>query len=725
MRTVVALVLVVVSARAEAKEPAAATALGKIDAAPPGEDDELYRCDKAKADVAVTFKPGTELADLVAWAMSFTCKNFVYSSRVVAGRSLTVTVVAPSRMTPAEAWRLFLVALHGMNLTVVPKGKVLEIVELPQARRHAVPLVKPGAAAPSDEQVVRVLFRPARIPVDDLAAALKPLASADGEIVPLTRAGLLVVTDTGAHLARMRELADEIDQGGPDAGIYTLPILRARAADLAPLLRELLAGDPPAAPAAGKEVPATEAAPLRILVEERSNTLVLLASRAGYERARALVERLDVDVEGGGAGGAHIVALRHGDAVKMAETLGALLSGAAAAAGGSAPARPTGKPDPTAGAIEGQVRVTADAASNSLLVWAGARDFVAVREIVRQLDVPRAQVFIEAMIVEVTAGQTRDVGVAWHGGKISRRGDLWFGGLASDSLNSVSFAKAAENGELGWSGFLGGVMGVPIPGVESLLGTSIPSFTVLFQALAENDHVDILSSPTLMTTDNIQATLEVGQNVAYKSGVKGVSATPGLALEDIKRDKVGLSLEVTPHVGAGGEVRLDLEITVQDIIGADDLGPTWSERKVTNTVVVRDADTAVIGGLVGHKKRKETSKVPLLGDLPVLGHLFKSTHTEERKTNLVILLTPYVLADPLDRARAVDRVLARRSEVLGALERLDAMHMRPHPDGTRLRGLVAEIDRKVREVEGQRSILDSLDLGPAIPAGPLESAPAP
>jgi general secretion pathway protein D len=369
------------------------------------------------------------------------------------------------------------------------------------------------------------------------------------------------------------------------------------------------------------------------------------------------------------------------------------------------------------------VRVTADAASNSLLVWAGARDFVAVREIVRQLDVPRAQVFIEAMIVEVSAGQSRDVGVAWHGGTISRRGDLWFGGLASDSLNSVSFGKAAESGELGWTGFLGGVMGVPIPGVEKLLGTSIPSFTVLFQALAENDHVDILSSPTLMTTDNVQATLEVGQNVAYKSGVKGVSATPGLALEDIKRDKVGLTLEVTPHVGAGNQVRLDLEITVQDIIGADALGPTWSERKVTNTVVVRDADTAVIGGLVGRKKRKETQKIPLLGDLPVLGHLFRSTHTEERKTNLVILLTPYVLADPLDRARAVDRVLARRSEVLGALERLDSMQMRPHPDGTRLRGLVAEIDRKVREVEDQRAVLDSLDLGPDIPAGAVEPAP--
>ncbi|HEU5057151.1 MAG TPA: type II secretion system secretin GspD [Kofleriaceae bacterium] len=728
MRATAALVIVLAAGVAEAKEKSANTtaeALGALDAAPPGEDDELYRCGKATADVAVTFKPGTELADLVAWAMSFTCKNFVYSSRVVAGRTLTVTVVAPSRMSPAEAWRLFLVALHGMNLTVVAKGKVLEVVELPQARRHAVPIVRPGAAGPAGEQVVRVLFRPARIPVDDLAAALRPLASADGEIVPLARAGLLVVTDTGAHLSRMRELVEEIDQGGPEAGVYTVPLARARAADIASLLRELLAGDGPAAaaPPTGKEAPPSgEAAPLRILVDERTNALVLLATRAAYARARALVERLDVEVDGGGGGSAHILALRHGDAVKMAETLNAMLSGAAAAAGSDAPrpSRPAGKADPTSGAVQGQVRVTADALSNSLLVWAGTRDFVAVREIVRQLDAPRPQVFIEAMIVEVTSGQTRDIGVAWHGGRVSRRGDLWFGGLASDSLNSVSFARAAENGELAWSGFLGGVMGVPIPGVEKLLGTSIPSFTVLFQALAENDHVDILSSPTLMTTDNMKATLAVGQNVAYKAGVKGVSATPGLALEEIQRDKVGLTLDVTPHVGAGGQVRLDLEITIQDIIGQDELGPTWSERKVTNTVVVGDADTAVIGGLVGRKKRKVTSKIPLLGDLPVLGHLFKSSHAEERKTNLVILLTPYVLADPLDRARSVDRALARRTEVLGALERLDAMEHRPRPDGTRLRGLVAEIDRKVREVEAQKALLDSLDLSPDVPSGPVE-----
>jgi len=262
---------------------------------------------------------------------------------------------------------------------------------------------------------------------------------------------------------------------------------------------------------------------------------------------------------------------------------------------------------------------------------------------------------------------------------------------------------------------------VPIPGVESLLGTSIPSFTVLFQALAENDYVDILSSPTLMTTDNVKATLSVGQNVAYKSGVRGVSTTPGAALESIDRQKVGLTLDVTPHVGAGSEVRLDLDITIQDLIGQDELGPSWSERKVTNTVVVRDADTAVIGGLVARKKQKVVSKVPLLGDIPVVGHLFKTTHSEERKTNLVVLLTPYVLADPLDRARSVDRVLARRSEVLGALERLDAMEMRPHPDGSRLRGLVAEIDRAVRQVEEQKALLDSLDMTPTIPAGPVDT----
>ena len=741
MRTAAALVIVLTAGVAEAKEKkeekaekSTAEALGAIASAPPGEDDELYRCGKTKADVAVTFKPGTDLADLVAWAMSFTCKNFVYSSRVVAGRSLTVTIVAPSAMTPPEAWRLFLVALHGMNLTVVPKGKVLEVVELPQARRHAVPVVKPGVAAPAGEQVVRALFRPARIPVDDLAAALKPLASGDGEIVPLARAGLLVVTDTGAHLARMRELIEEIDQGGPEAGVYTLPLARARAADLAPILRELLGGDGPAATAAtaaGKEAPAADAAPLRILVDERTNALVLLASRAAWTRARALVERLDVEVDGAGAGSAHILALRHGDAVKMAETLNAMLSGAAAAdssdgarprgAGKPDPTAGAGKADPTAGAVVGQVRVTADALSNSLLVWAGTRDFVAVREIVRQLDAPRAQVFIEAMIIEVTAGQTRDIGTVWHGGKLTKRGDLWFGGLATDSLNSVSFGKAAGEGGLAWSGFLGGVMGVPIPGVEKLLGTSIPSFTVLFQALAENDHVDILSSPTLMTTDNIKATLVVGQNVAYKSGVSGVSAaTPGVAFEDIQREKVGLTLDVTPHVGAGGQVRLDLAITIQDLIGEDALGPTWSERRVTNTVVVGDADTAIIGGLVGHKKRKVSSKIPLLGDLPVLGHLFKSTHSEERKTNLVILLTPYVLADPLDRARTVDRALGRRAEVLGALERLNAIEMRPRPDGSRLRGLVGEIDRKVREVEEQKALLESLDLSPELPSGPVE-----
>jgi general secretion pathway protein D len=711
-------------ARAQDAAQGDADALGRLDQRPPGEDEALYLCGKASAEVTVNLRPGADLTDLVSWAMGFTCKNFVYSSRIPGGRSLTATVISPSKMSPEQAWRLFLVALQSMNLTVVAKGNVLEIVESPTAKRQALPLYRPGSRAPGGEQIGRILLRPQRVSVEDLVTALQPLASADGELVPLPRAGLLVATDHGSHVARMRELVEEIERAAPDAEIFTLPVTRARAAEVAQIVREVLAIE--ATPAKGGDPAPAAGSPLRILIDERSNALVIHATRAAYQRARALVERLDIDVEGGATSRAHVVPLRYGDAEKMAATLSALFGGGPAAAARPRPAAPAGSAEGRpaasgeAAAVEGQVRVIADPLSNAILVWSSTRDFLAVREIVRQLDGPRAQVFIEAMIVEVATGSRRDVGAAFHGGRLDREDNLWFGGVGHEELSSlVDLGRAAESGQLGWTGLMGGVIGGPIPGLESLIGTTIPSFAVLFRALASNDHVDILSAPTLMTTDNVKAVLSIGQNVAYKSGVSGVTGTPGVALESIQREKVALTLEVTPHVGAAGQVRLDLDLTIQDLLGTGEFGPTWSERKVANTVVVGDGDTAVIGGLMARKKVSTVSKTPLLGDLPLFGHLFRRTRSEEQKTNLVVLLTPFVLADPLDRARTLDRVFERRSEFLGALDRLGAMEYRPRLDPARKRGLLSAIDQRVREVDAQRTAREALERPQQVPAGPV------
>ena len=713
-----------------------------------GEDDALYRCGKARGEIAVSLRPGLKLDELAGWAMSFTCKNLVFSG-AVAGRQLAVTVMAPRPMKASEAWRLFLIALQSMNLTVVPRGDFLEVVEAPTAKRHSLPLFRSAARAPGGEELVRVIFRPAQVTSGNLAQALTPLTSAAGEVVDLSWAGVVMVTDHGSHIAAMREMVEEIDRPGADQGLYFLPLRHAAATEMVETLRALLEtahiGARPAPPRQegkrGAPAPAAAEAPARILADERTNSLILLASRPAYERTRGLVERLDVDVEGSGSGGrVHVHFLEHTSAEKMAETIGALLgqrapstarpgrpaqdaraaTGARAAPASSRPSAPSTAEQSVS--LQGDVRVTADPLSNSLLVLGSDRDYLALQRILRELDAPRPQVFIEALIIEVGSGWSRALGTAWHGGHLTRDG-LWLGSLGHPQLSSfldLGSAGGAAAAGAGLSGFLGGIVGVPVPGMDKLLGTSIPSFTVLFQALAQRDEVEILSAPHVTTTDHMEAILASGQIVPFVSGVTGLAGTTSGTAPLVSREPVGLTLKVTPHVGASGKVRLDIDLVLEDVLpGAGEFGPSTSNRKIKNSVVVGDQESAVLGGLMTQKVQRLETKIPLLGDIPILGILFRRTERKQEKANLVVLVTPFVILDSVDGVRSVERVLERRTEFLGALERLDAMGYRPGRKASRMRGLIAEVARQTAIIDEQRAQLRKLEHHGPGPAGPI------
>jgi general secretion pathway protein D len=723
------LVVLILCSRSLASAQPAAVARAAI----PGEDDELYRCAAAKGDVKVSFRPGLELAELVAWAMSFTCKSFVYSPRL-GTRSLSVTVLVPRPMSAPEAWRIFLVALENMDLTLVPKGRALEIVETPSAKKQPLPVHAPGTE-PAGEEMVRVLMRPRAATSTNLAQALTPLLSADGEIADLAWAGAVLVTDHGSHIARMRDLADELDRPGSQQQLYFLPLRHAVARDLVETLRALLAPDaaspgesaparrPPERAAPAPTSPGAQAAPALILADERTNALILLATGAAYDRTRALVARLDVEVEGSGNDPrVHIHFLRHASAEKTAATLSSLLGQRPGGSGGPG----SGPVPPRAGdrqvSLHGEVRVTADPLSNALLVLGSERDDLALREILRQIDTPRDQVFIEALVIEVNSGWSRNLGVAAHGGRMGRDA-LWLGAVGHDKLSS--FVGSGEGQVMQPpTGFLGGVIGLPIPGAQSLLGTSVPSFSVLFRALAQKHHVDILSAPHVMTTDHVEATLSSGRMVPFQSGVTAVPNASGVALGSFTREPVALTFKVTPHVAASGRIQLDIDLVIEDVLEEGQFGLSTSKRQIKNSVVVGDQESAILGGLVQRKLTRRESKVPLLGDLPVLGALFRYSESGVDDANLVVLITPYIVTDSVDGARTVERVLEGRAEFLGALERLDASSFRAPRDTRRMRGLIAEIALRQAQIDEEREVLRRLDRSGPGPAGLIEPTPA-
>ena len=704
--------------------PAAANSalvIGDIDEAATGEDRVLYSCGKASGKVAVSFKPEVNLADLVSWAMGFTCKNFVYSAALT-GRSAKVTIIAPEKLTPREAWRVFLVALQSMKLNIVAKGKVLEIFEEPQAGDRPLPIYS-GQAPSATDQVARMIFRPRHIAAADLAAALTLVKSTHGTVSALAQANIVVVTDRGNHIAKMITLSKEVDEPVVDERLYARKIHHIDAVALVAKLSEILApGSPPtrgqttnqrgkkggrkqaaALPQAGisPAAAAASATPSRIVADEISNTIFVVATAAAYRRVTALVDRLDLLVDGAGDQ-IHLYELANANAETLAQTLAALTAGSI---GKSSKA----KADPSGTAMTGQVRIAHDAETNSLLVVATTRDFLALSKIIRRLDDNRRQVYIEAMILEVRSESGREVGASFHAGSQGSDGSTIIGGLQHTSLSSANVTDTLSS-----TGLVGAIFGSAF--TDSSLGITIPSFGVALQAMATSGTVDVVSSPHILTANHVEAEISVGKNIPYQSQLSAVSSASGdaslLSAPSVERKDINRTLKITPHVNNSELVRLDIELDIADVDLTDagtGLGPTWTTGKVKNTIWVADQDSIVIGGLVSDRVEKSTSKIPLLGDLPVLGHLFKWSEDKKVKTNLLIVLTPHILHDRVDVKRILDRRMRERDEFLGSQEVLTTLPYRAGIDYGRKRGLVEEINRTVMRVEAERKLLDELD----------------
>jgi general secretion pathway protein D len=719
-------------------------------------EEGLYNCRRARRRVSVSFKPEVNLKDLITWAMGFTCKNFVFGAGV-GGRSAKVTIIAPKKMSPRQAWRVFLVALQTMNLTVVPKGNVLKIMEAPRAKTSSLPLYRRGGPSSTD-QLVRVVIKPRHMPADDLATALNALKSKDGTVTSLGKLNVLLVTDYGSNITKMRYLLRTVDR--PIAGgerLYMIKVKHADVTELAQKLTEILGindrsqtttrttrtsrrnrrrgrrSTPTRTTSSAAEI--RVAVPSKILADERINALILLATEAAYLRVRALVKRLDIALDVGGAGRIHVHYLDNADAEQLAGTLTTVISGIQQPSGRTTRGRTTRR-TPTRGssaagapAFEGQVRVTHDKPTNSLVVVASVKDFLALRQVIRKLDEPRRQVFIEATIMEVNLSASRDLGFSWHGGKALDSGGILLGGLQHASLSSLNVQSLASQ-----TGLLGGALGPLLDGAENLLGVSIPSYGILFQALASNSNVNVLSSPHILTTDNEEAEISVGQNIPYQASLSGFPGAStggntsggttgfGFPVQSIQRQDVALTLKITPHINASDMVRLEIDQEINDIADPDfeGNGPSWSKRTIKTTVVVKDQQSIVIGGLMSTRDTYSESKVPLLGDIPILGYLFKQTNKSQTKTNLLVLLTPYVIKDQMDIEAIVQRKVRERNEFVRSFFNLARMKYRPNVDYRRKRGLIEEINNKVRVFEKEAEILKALEQkGEIFPDGPV------
>jgi general secretion pathway protein D len=410
----------------------------------------------------------------------------------------------------------------------------------------------------------------------------------------------------------------------------------------------------PAAAAPGKPAALGK---VRILTDERTNSLIVMAPKTQLEEVRRLVRKLDVPVSGGGR--IHVYYLQHADAEELAQTLGSMITGRAAPAPGAPQAAGAGQAQAlraqVAGLAEG-ISVTADPATNSLVIQASQEGFNTIAAVIEKLDVPRPQVLVEALIMEVDVSANEELG--FSGLVRIMAGDTKFAiALGSDAATAAFLGGDAETAAKLLEEF-GPAEGIPfLGGFENSLGDSDDSSTIqgIIRATASDSGTNIISAPHILTSDNEEAEIRIGDNIPIVSSrvEAATGSVTGLSTSvNVERQDIGVTLRVTPQITEGDTLRMDIfqeitalnpGLTIATSLAAADTGVALSNRRIENTVVVADGETVVIGGLISDDYTDEVTKVPWLGDIPFLGWAFKTTKRTLTKKNLLVFLTPHIV----------------------------------------------------------------------------------
>lgn len=719
--------------------PAAAGSSTALSAELPGEK-EFNSCKKlppGKRIVRLNLKPDTEVMDLIGWISSITCAQFIVSVPVQ-GKKLTI--ISPQLITPEEAYRLFFSALDSLGLTVEPTGKFLRVVENAKARFTPLPIVGPNQKAPNDRRYVTKLVRVQYLDATDLVNnVLNRIKTETGDIIAYRSS--LIITDQSESIERMVEIVRQFDTPSNTRDhIWVIRVKNMSVLDMASRVAEIVpvqflgtgqrkqGGATPAQPKPQPGPPgelSTEMGITKLIPDERTNSLIVVANTRAHEWLVALVHKLDVPLEEAGRGSEgrfHVYYCANANCDELAATLSAItgvqISGSLnsgrknsrAATGATAPTAP-GQNSPTALLFESDIRISFDAPTNSLLIMSTFKDYQSLRRVIEQLDAPRKQVFIDATIMEVLLDKTRTVGVSYHGGageSIGGQQSLAMGGFnAANTMNPSSLVNnlggltaalfGPTTGDLGNSTLF---KGLPI---------NIPSFGVLLQLLQTNNDVNILSNPHILIMNNQEGEISVGEVLPFPGttttalGASASGSVSYMPFTSVQRQPVELKLKLTPSVNEHNIIRLDVDQEISDVTSQNynNMGPATSKRSTKTTVVARDQQTVVIGGLMADRISENVTKIPILGDIPVLGFFFRSTTKTVKKSNIVIAITPYVVSDLSDLRRVAEKKLRERREFIERYSSLeDTSKLEQYEmDLRRKRGMLEEINRSVREME--------------------------
>ena len=659
-----------------------------------------------------------ELSDVVKLMSAQTGRNFIVADSLRAGKK--ITIISPNPVSQAEAYQAFLSALQMNGLTVVQNGKFYKIVELSTGVKEPIPATYGNVNIPKNDALVTHIATLDYVDVTQIKPVLEQLKTANGVIVDYAASNSLIITDTGNSVNRMLQFIKKMDNDSSDGEkIWVYSVQYASATDLEKLLTQVFqiqkSNNSRNTHNKNNADNGSELRVSQVVADERTNRLIIVADERSYEKMKRLILRLDIEIPDSGK--INVVHLQNSEAKEIYTALNSIISDMTSKNGSNK----NNNNQNNSKTLSDDISVVSSESTNDLIVVASPRDFIAIKNVIKELDRPRRQVFVEAIILEVSLERTRSLGIALHGGNVfdTGSGEGYFAGRTElNSLQSISPAAMF----IGSGSTPGLLMALAGPSFE-IAGVSIPGLGAVLNTLQTNTDVNVLSTPTILTLDNQEAKISVGERIPYVtstgtnvssllgnlSGNTTASALSGLLSgygTSIERVDVALTLTIKPQINEGGTVRLDIEEEIEEVKpGGSDLGgPSTRMRNLKTVVVVPDQQTVVLGGLVRDSESQSVSKVPLLGDIPVLGYLFRSTETTIQKQNLLLLLTPYIIESSADLDKITKRKQAERDEFVAFFGRKDMNYTRS-VDYDKKHGLLEAIRQAIDTKEGEMNAI--------------------
>jgi general secretion pathway protein D len=606
----------------------------------------------------------------VKFISELTGKNFIIDEKVKG----KVTIFSPKKIPLRDVYKVFLSVLEINGYATVPVGNMVKIVPSMQAREKSVETRFAREARDSDDRMVTQIIALERANPDEVKRVLDPIVSKTSSVLSYAPAGMLIITDYLSNVRRLLGIVKALDVEGAGDQITYLPLQNASASEVAKSLSTIFQQRRP------------NLTPLRVVADPRTNSIIIFGSVADTENVRKLVGMMDADVPRGESN-IQVYRLQNSIAEDLAKVLNSIIQETAAvsSAAGSAPGVP-GAPVQRAAApvVSRNVQIVPDKATNTLVIMAEREDYKILESIIKQLDVPRAMVYIEALIMEVNATKDFKLGVEWSGVKetghfsgLEGSKSAAFASSGTGVLSSLTSTAVTAGTLLGLPpGFSMGIVGAGIK-----IGDVIfPSIGAMVQAYKTDADVSILSTPQLMTLDNEEAEINVGSNVPYITKQQDSTTSTLVNYNTYEYKDVGVILNITPHINEEDFVRLKISQEVTKVTsGAEQATPTTLKRTAKTTVVVKDGETIVIGGLVGDSTDDGTNKVPFLGEIPILGWLFKAQTVKREKTNLYVFLTPHIVRTQKEAALLYHEKRDSMGEVVEGVIKLNERKQELYP----------------------------------------------